>query len=214
MAARPRQISDDEILEVACACFLENGPSVSVQVIADRLGISQPALFKRFTTKENLMLAALIPTPDILPILPWLDIGPETGPFYPQLEKLISMLWKTINIVFPRVSVLSMSGIPREELQRRMKDIPLFSVMDGVALWIAKAQRGGYIRKGGDPVVWAQMCIGPLQGRAALKYVLRADVTVLKRPLYRNFQSDKLFIRATAEQLWRGMSDTETSIPK
>ena len=58
---RPRTVSDDVILEAARAVFLEQGPGASTQSIADRLSVSQAALFKRFGTKRDLMIAALMP---------------------------------------------------------------------------------------------------------------------------------------------------------
>ena len=45
---RPRQFSDDELLQTARRCFLEHGPGVSTGLIAEELGVSQAALFKRF----------------------------------------------------------------------------------------------------------------------------------------------------------------------
>ena len=60
--ARPRQVSDAEILRTARVVFLEHGPSVSTQVIATGVGLSQPALFKRFGTKSELLLRALTPS--------------------------------------------------------------------------------------------------------------------------------------------------------
>jgi AcrR family transcriptional regulator len=214
LAARPRQISDDEILKVACECFLENGPGVSVQVIADRLGISQPALFKRFNTKEELLVAALMPNPDSFPVLTWLKNDPKPGPFLPQLEKLISMLWMTIEVVFPRISMLAMSGLPHLGMQSGRGKQPLLFVLEAVADWLGAAQRIGHLRSAGDPITWAQMCMGPLQGRAALKYVLHVDFSSDAFFRYRNFRNDKAFIRATADLLWRGMSNTDNSHPQ
>ena len=43
--ARPRQVSDEQILEAARSCFLEHGPAVSTTVIAKRLGISGQGSF-------------------------------------------------------------------------------------------------------------------------------------------------------------------------
>ncbi len=51
---RPRTVSDEVILEAARSVFLEHGPSASTQAIADRLSLSQAALFKRFGTKHVL----------------------------------------------------------------------------------------------------------------------------------------------------------------
>ena len=56
---RPKKISDEDILEVARQCLMEQGSGVSTQFIADRLGVSQATLFKRFGTKLKLLQAAL-----------------------------------------------------------------------------------------------------------------------------------------------------------
>ena len=59
--ARPSSVSDEDILAAAKTAFLQHGPQVSPQVIADAVGLSQPALFKRFGTKTRLMFRALVP---------------------------------------------------------------------------------------------------------------------------------------------------------
>ena len=87
--ARPRQVSDVQILEAARACFLEHGASVSTTVIAKRLGVSQAALFKRFGTKEDLLVAALRPGPEMVrELLDWLAEGPDERPIPEQLLDL------------------------------------------------------------------------------------------------------------------------------
>jgi AcrR family transcriptional regulator len=40
---------------------MEHGYGVTGQVIADKVGLSQPALFKRFGTKQELFMQALSP---------------------------------------------------------------------------------------------------------------------------------------------------------
>ncbi len=57
--ARPRNLTDTQILYEARACFLEHGAAVSTTVIAERLGISHGVLFQRFGTKDQLLRAAL-----------------------------------------------------------------------------------------------------------------------------------------------------------
>lgn len=203
--ARPRQISDEEILAEACACFLEHGPGVSTQVIADRLGVSQPALFKRFNTKEELLISALLP-PMNLPATEWLKHPPTKGPFPAQLEDLIRVLWASLKIVFPRISMLAMSGIPHAQVHARLKKLPLLVLMEGVAEWLSVAQKQGQIRQEGDPIIWAQTCMGALQGRAALRFILQAHFENHFDARYQNFADDDAFIRSVADVLCRGMS--------
>ena len=57
--ARPRKYDDASILEAAAAVFLENGARASTACIAERAGVSEGILFKRFKTKEALFEAAM-----------------------------------------------------------------------------------------------------------------------------------------------------------
>ncbi|SMB95657.1 TetR/AcrR family transcriptional regulator [Deinococcus hopiensis] len=57
--ARPRTISDTQILAAAREVFLEQGFSATTAEIARRAGISEGTLFKRFPTKEDLFAEAI-----------------------------------------------------------------------------------------------------------------------------------------------------------
>lgn len=52
--ARPRTISDQQIVDAAREVFLEQGFSATTAEIARRAGVSEGTLFKRFATKEDL----------------------------------------------------------------------------------------------------------------------------------------------------------------
>ncbi|TSA87346.1 TetR/AcrR family transcriptional regulator [Deinococcus detaillensis] len=52
--ARPRTISDQQIVDAAREVFLEHGFSATTAEIARRAGVSEGTLFKRFATKEEL----------------------------------------------------------------------------------------------------------------------------------------------------------------
>ena len=52
--ARPRTISDQQIVDAALEVFLEQGFSATTAEIARRAGVSEGTLFKRFATKEEL----------------------------------------------------------------------------------------------------------------------------------------------------------------
>jgi AcrR family transcriptional regulator len=57
--ARPTVISDDLILDIARKVFLQRGLSATTAEIAERAGVSQGILFKRFKTKNALFQAAM-----------------------------------------------------------------------------------------------------------------------------------------------------------
>jgi len=63
---RKKVIDDETLLEHARAVFLRRGAFGSTKEIAERAGISEAVIFKRYPTKAKLFLAALLP-PDIDP---------------------------------------------------------------------------------------------------------------------------------------------------
>jgi AcrR family transcriptional regulator len=55
---RPRTVSDDAIFEAVSAVVTEVGPSgLTLAAVADRVGLSAPALTQRFGSKRSLLLA-------------------------------------------------------------------------------------------------------------------------------------------------------------
>ena len=58
---RPKRIEDEELLKIARAVFVLDGAHGSTREIAQRAGISEAALFKRYPTKVALFLAAMMP---------------------------------------------------------------------------------------------------------------------------------------------------------
>jgi AcrR family transcriptional regulator len=58
---RPKTISDEAMLGAAREVFLKHGVFGSTRDIARNAGISEAALFKRFSTKAQLFMAAMAP---------------------------------------------------------------------------------------------------------------------------------------------------------
>src|SRR5215475_7746004 len=61
--ARPKTISDADILRTAREVFIEGGALGSTREIAKRMNVSEATLFKRYPTKADLFLAAMAPPP-------------------------------------------------------------------------------------------------------------------------------------------------------
>jgi AcrR family transcriptional regulator len=196
--ARPKQISDEEILEVARECFLTNGISVSAQTIADRVGLSQPALFKRFGTKEELVFQALRP-PERLPVLDWLETVPTPGPFEPQIKELLGRIWETLQFILPRIAVLMTSHFTPEQVFARYETPPPLRLIIGIGAYLRRAQENGQIRADADPEALALSVLGVMQGRAFVRFVLRSG----------NDPDDALYLESAADLLYRGMMPTE-----
>jgi AcrR family transcriptional regulator len=57
--ARPRTITDEQIVEAAREIFLQQGFAATTAEIARRAGVSEGTLFKRYASKEDLFEAAV-----------------------------------------------------------------------------------------------------------------------------------------------------------
>lgn len=195
---RPKQITDEELLKIALDCFLENGPNVSVQIIADRAGISQPAIFKRFGTKEELFLQALSP-PEHLPVVDWINKYPDPGPFPQQLVEMLEQVWKTLKWVFPRIQVIRDARLPNGIALSRYKVSPPVRILSAIESYMDRAKQLGHIRKNVETKFIAQWIFGVLMGRLNIREALPP----------REQKKDHAFIKATAELLCAGLLRTE-----
>src|SRR5262245_22349770 len=127
--ARPRQVSDDEILAEVRRGVLEQGPSVSLDLIAHRLNVTAPALFKRFGSRNALLLAALKPD-DAAALMALLKRGPDEGrPFEPQLLEIMEAHAAFLETTVPCMSALRESGLPKEEMRELFKESPFPSLV-------------------------------------------------------------------------------------
>jgi len=195
---RPKQISDEELLKIALDCFLEHGPKVSTQIIADQAGLSQPALFKRFGTKEELFLQALSP-PEHLPVVEWLDKSLDDGPFKPQLLTMLEKVWETLEWVFPQIQVIRDARLPNGITLSRYKVSPPVRMLSAIESYMDRAKQLGHIRKNVETKFIAQWIFGVLMGRLNIREALPP----------REQKKDHAFIKATAELLCAGLLRTE-----
>src|SRR5262249_48956528 len=108
---RPRQVTSEAILDAARACAVERGPSVSLEVIAERLGVTPPALLKRFGSRGAMMIAALR-TVEQPSWVEGLAKGPADGTLEEQLRALFSQILEFFSSEAARMSALCESRIP------------------------------------------------------------------------------------------------------
>lgn len=168
--ARPRQVSDEELLASARACFLEHGPGVSTTVIAERVGVSQAAVFKRFPTKNELMVAALRP-PEHPPFLGLLERGPDPATsLEDQLTEIGLAISRFLGEIVPCIATLHASGIDKEALFRGYQVPPPIRTQLALAAWFQRAQGLGLVRAL-PPGDLATAFMGSLHVRAFLQHV-------------------------------------------
>jgi AcrR family transcriptional regulator len=167
--ARPRQISDEQILTVARNAFLAEGANLSTTAIADLLGISQSVLFQRFGTKEKLLIAALAPNqrPEWLGAL---RAGPDQRETAVQLLEIAQSFTSYFQEILPTMVVLRQAGLDLQDLAPEGEiPAPLLVHLE-LTRWFERAQAQGRIRQG-DPAAMALAFQGALQIRPYLSHV-------------------------------------------
>ncbi len=167
--ARPRQFEDDEILSIARTCFLEHGPSVSTNVIAKAVGLSQAALFKRFKTKQGLLLAALLP-PEEPPFLPLIEAGPTDAPIDEQLVELAMQISLFFQDVVPCMVTLTGSGFDKDTIFGNFEIPPPIRTQRALTAWFQRAIDAGRIRAI-DPFHASVALMGTLHVRAFMRHI-------------------------------------------
>ncbi|MEM6925752.1 MAG: helix-turn-helix domain-containing protein [Myxococcota bacterium] len=196
---RPRLVSDGEILAAARACFVEQGPHVSTSVIAEHVGLSQAALFKRFGTKQQLMLAALAP-PEVPAWIAAVEQGPDERPIVDQLHEIADSMSEFFVEVIPRMATLWASGCDVRQIMSQFDLPPPVRGLRALTQWFAVARDAGRIHCD-NPKVSALMMIGSLHGRAFMGTILgdavNADLEAYSSQL--------------ANTMWRGLAPKEES---
>lgn len=197
--ARPRQVSDEEILQVARRCFLEHGPSVPTTRIADELGVSQAALFKRFGTKDDLLFRALAPPPKPA----WIDIleaGPDERPLRDQLVEITHAMLVFFRDMTPCISILRASGVDLHEMVGKRYEVPPpVRGQQAIAAWFQRAVAEGRIRAV-DPDALSFVLLGSLQSRAFLQHVAGVQFPM---------RDPEAYVDDIIDVIWRGIAPEE-----
>ena len=143
---RPKTISDDELIAVARATFIEHGGGVSTNVIAREAGVSQGTLFKRFGTKEELMKRAL-GFGALDPLIEQLERGPTGDDIKLQLVDIGTAFISGFARVIPQLIALRGAGFPAPSgcLSRGESVAETLPVRarSALASWLSHAQAEG-----------------------------------------------------------------------
>jgi AcrR family transcriptional regulator len=182
--ARPRQVSDEDILGAVRAAVVEQGPHVSLDVVAERLGVTGPALLRRFGSRHDLLLAALRPEP-IPPVLASIEQGPDERPIAAQLEELFTHASRFFASTIPSLVALRESGMPVDCMYKGAEAAPL-KVVRALTRWLERARTRGLMDVP-DAHTAALAMLGALQAPAFLRHLTNDsgpwDATRYAKPL-------------------------------
>lgn len=160
--ARPRQVSDEAIFDAVREAVEEHGHKVSTTVIAAKVGLSQAALFKRFGTKEDLLVQGLTPKPP-LELFALFAGGPdEDRALRPQLLEVATAMHQLLSEMMPRIHALRSCGYLPENIFKNYDVPPPVIMLQAVETWFTVGQERGLVRPGADSRALAKSLIGSL----------------------------------------------------
>lgn len=192
--ARTQKITNEEILAAARKIFLEQGIGASTLAIAEKAGISEASIFKRFATKEALFLAAI----GITETPKWVKQLSDDVPT-PEIKSELTYFCKQIlafyQEVLPRVFMMMQRG--DRGFMPPMIPPP---VRDSYLLagFLERAIAKGYLRSC-DPTTVAHMMVGAINSYAIAQNFHKLPIPLpWKKP---NLIEPDLFIHNLVETL-------------
>lgn len=144
--ARPRSVSDEQIVEAARATFLERGVGATTAEIARRAGVAEGTLFTRYATKADLFEAAV----GLRDVPPWRDDLPGrvgTGEVRGHLEDVARRCLEDAARVVPRLTLMLSQGYAPDHnpLLRRIGD-PMRRDVGALAAYLRAEMGLGRVR--------------------------------------------------------------------
>jgi len=155
---RPSTITDAQILDAARTLFFEKGFGASTATIAQKAGVSEGTIFKRFPTKVQLFQAAMG-----LPKLPFHELELlKAGhmDLRKQLGEIALELVSFLRALMPRVMMLwAQPNINPVTFLKENEDAPPKILLRNLTRYFEAEQELGRIRCD-DPDILARMFLG------------------------------------------------------
>lgn len=200
--ARTPKITNEEILTAARQIFLEQGVGASTLTIAEKAGISEASIFKRFVTKEGLFLAAMGINETPKWIKP-LTHNEPTAEIKSELVEFSSQMLAFYQEVLPRVMMLMQRG--QKSFPPPMPPFPPPFVRDTHLLtgFLERAIAKGYLRSCNATIV-AHAIVGAIHNYLIVENVSKMPIPLpISKP--QSIEPD-IFIQSLIETIWTGIA--------
>jgi AcrR family transcriptional regulator len=197
--ARPPKITNEAILAAARQVFLTQGVGASTVEIAEKAGISEASIFKRFGTKQALFLAAMgAETPKWVKELPH---QAPTAAIKTELTDITTQMLDFYQVVLPRVMMMM--------TQTKMPHPPLMPpppIRDAYILagFIDRAIAARHLRPC-DAITIANMIVGSIVNYVISSNVPQNLLVPLPFPVPPTVPPDR-FTHNLIETLWHGIA--------
>ncbi len=158
--ARPVVIREETIIDAARAVFLERGFKATTSEVAERAGISEGSIFKRFKSKYDLFQAAMRPQVDEPPFIRDLSTKVGQGPMRDNLVELGMQFVEHFKLVMPLMMMAwsnpGHNGLPCIASE---PNPPPIRILKTVSSYFEAEMRLGRLRRH-DPEVLARSFVG------------------------------------------------------
>ena len=192
---RPQKTSDEEMLIATRRCIMQHGISVSTQVIAKEIGVSQATLFKRFGTKEALLQKALLQPIVSHSIFQVLEQEPTLDTVVDQMKELSLALLRFFDEMLPNLMMLRSSGFDLPSLMKG-DDTPPILIRKKLMLWIEALQKQQKIRAVSSEA-FALALLGSIQHRVFRRHIIHDHSLI---------SSDEEYITKMVDLFWLGIA--------
>jgi AcrR family transcriptional regulator len=190
---RRKRLEDDELLAIARDAFVAEGFGASTRAIAQRAGVSEAILFRRFRTKPELFFAAMVPpAPDLHAILDARSRKPSR-----QLEEITLRVLAYFREITPvLVPLIAHPGFSYASFIERYPDSPVNQLVAGLQTWFSGLEQEDVVVPGaGDEV-------------AVTVVSSMASLALFERMGVHGGEFDDELVRRMARLMWRGATQT------
>jgi AcrR family transcriptional regulator len=194
--ARPTVIDDQTILEAARDVFLAMGVGATTARVAERAGVSEGTIFKRFKSKENLFVAAMAVDLEDLDFTKTLPSRVGNGVLQDHLYEVSLSAIAFFRRLVPLVMMSWSHPSSRAHEAPPGRDHPAVEGFRQVEAYFEGERRAGRLRSV-DTEVLARIFVGGLWHFAAMEVLQGARE---KRPM-----SPEAYCRSLVDILLRGV---------
>ena len=197
---RPKKTSDIDLLAAVYQCLIRHGITSSTQFIANKVGVSQATLFKRFGTKEKLIRRALLSPIDGHNIFAIIKKQPNLASPKGQIESLSLTLLHFFEDMVPTLMLLRSSGSDLPTMWEG-ENTPPVMMRKLLTSWVEHLQELHQLRDiPAEPIALA--LLGAIQHRAMRKHIVH-DTTMTK--------TDEEYLSSIVDIFWNGIAKGESS---
>jgi AcrR family transcriptional regulator len=191
---RPATITDKQILDAARTQFFEHGFGVSTATIAQKAGVSEGTIFKRFPTKVQLFQSAMG-----LPKLPFHELELLKAGHMDLREQLGEIAFELVSFLralMPRMMMLwAQPNMNPVSLFKGNEDAPPKVVLRTLTAYFEAERQLGRIQCK-DPEILARMFMGVAQNFVFFELITAA---------HRSDEEVGTFVEGMLDVLWDGI---------